>query len=57
MRLLASDPWRWTDLGLRPGIGDYVAVNVPFGMMLGRIANFINGELWGKPSGLHMVSG
>ncbi|MFT3873698.1 MAG: prolipoprotein diacylglyceryl transferase [Nocardioides sp.] len=29
---------------------DYVAVNVPFGMMLGRIANFINGELWGKPS-------
>lgn len=31
-------------------VGDYVMVNVPFGMMLGRIANFINGELWGKPS-------
>ena len=31
-------------------VGDYVVVNVPFGMMLGRIANFINGELWGKPS-------
>ena len=31
-------------------VGDYVAVNVPFGMMLGRIANFVNGELWGKPS-------
>ncbi len=27
---------------------DYVAVNVPVGMMLGRLANFINGELWGR---------
>ena len=31
-------------------LGDYVVVNVPFGMMFGRIANFINGELWGRPS-------
>ena len=31
---------------------DYIAVNVPFGMMFGRIANFINGELWGRPSDL-----
>ena len=29
---------------------DYVAVNVPFGMLFGRIANFINGELWGRPT-------
>ena len=29
---------------------DYIAVNVPFGMLFGRIANFINGELWGRPS-------
>ena len=29
---------------------DYIAVNVPVGMMLGRLANFINGELWGRPS-------
>lgn len=29
---------------------DYIAVNVPFGMFFGRIANFINGELWGRPS-------
>jgi phosphatidylglycerol:prolipoprotein diacylglycerol transferase len=28
---------------------DYIAVNVPFGMFFGRIANFINGELWGRP--------
>ena len=27
---------------------DYVAVNVPFGYMLGRLANFTNGELWGR---------
>ena len=29
---------------------DYIAVNVGFGMLFGRIANFVNGELWGKPS-------
>jgi phosphatidylglycerol:prolipoprotein diacylglycerol transferase len=29
---------------------DYIAVNVGFGMLFGRIANFINGELWGRPS-------
>ena len=28
---------------------DYIAVNVGFGMLLGRLANFINGELWGRP--------
>lgn len=27
---------------------DYVSVNVPVGYMLGRIANFINGELYGR---------
>jgi phosphatidylglycerol---prolipoprotein diacylglyceryl transferase len=29
---------------------DYIAVNVPFGMFLGRMANFVNGELWGRTS-------
>ncbi|TRD11170.1 prolipoprotein diacylglyceryl transferase [Erythrobacter insulae] len=29
---------------------DYIAVNVPMGMMLGRLANFNNGELWGRAS-------
>ncbi|MCH2488001.1 MAG: prolipoprotein diacylglyceryl transferase [Erythrobacter sp.] len=28
---------------------DYIAVCVPFGMMFGRMANFVNGELWGRP--------
>jgi phosphatidylglycerol:prolipoprotein diacylglycerol transferase len=30
-------------------ICDYVSVNVPMAYMLGRFANFINGELWGRP--------
>jgi phosphatidylglycerol---prolipoprotein diacylglyceryl transferase len=31
-------------------IGDQLAAVVPIGLFFGRIANFINGELWGKPS-------
>ena len=27
---------------------DYVSVNIGFGMLFGRLANFINGELWGR---------
>lgn len=27
---------------------DYIAVCVPFGMLFGRLANFVNGELWGR---------
>ena len=30
------------------GFGDRVAVAAPIGLGLGRIANFINGELWGR---------
>ncbi|PIQ26418.1 prolipoprotein diacylglyceryl transferase [bacterium (Candidatus Blackallbacteria) CG17_big_fil_post_rev_8_21_14_2_50_48_46] len=30
---------------------DIVAVPAPLGLGLGRIGNFINGELWGKPTG------
>lgn len=32
-------------------VADYVAVCVPFGMMFGRLANFVNGELWGRVAG------
>lgn len=35
------DPWYFADR---------VAVPVPIGLFLGRIANFINGELWGRPA-------
>jgi len=31
---------------------DYVACATPFGLILVRAANFINGELWGRPTGL-----
>lgn len=27
---------------------DYMSVNIGFGMLLGRLANFVNGELWGR---------
>jgi phosphatidylglycerol:prolipoprotein diacylglycerol transferase len=31
-------------------IGDAVAAAAPIGIFFGRVANFINGELWGRPS-------
>jgi len=31
-------------------VHDYVAACVPFGLFFGRLANFVNGELWGKPA-------
>jgi phosphatidylglycerol:prolipoprotein diacylglycerol transferase len=31
-------------------VHDYVACAVPFGLFFGRLANFINGELWGRPA-------
>lgn len=33
-------------------LGDLVAACVPIGLLFGRIANFINGELWGRPTDL-----
>jgi phosphatidylglycerol---prolipoprotein diacylglyceryl transferase len=32
-------------------VGDFIAVSVPFGMLFGRLANFVNGELWGRVAG------
>ncbi len=29
---------------------DYAAVVTPLGLLLGRLANFMNGELWGRPT-------
>lgn len=31
-------------------VHDYIAMCVPFGLFFGRLANFINGELWGRPT-------
>lgn len=33
-------------------IHDYVACCVPFGLFFGRLANFVNGELWGRVTGV-----
>ncbi|MEX0349025.1 MAG: prolipoprotein diacylglyceryl transferase [Paracoccaceae bacterium] len=33
-------------------LGDLIAHTVPPGLLLGRLANFINAELWGRPSEL-----
>ena len=33
-------------------IHDYVACCVPFGLLFGRLANFVNAELWGAPTGV-----
>ncbi len=39
--------------GLRLGnIADILAIAVPPGLLLGRLANFVNAELWGRPSDL-----
>lgn len=31
-------------------VGDYIACCAPIGQFLGRLANFVNGELWGRPT-------
>jgi phosphatidylglycerol:prolipoprotein diacylglycerol transferase len=33
-------------------MADLVAFSVPWGLLLGRLANFINAELWGRPTDL-----
>jgi len=38
-------------LGVSPwGVMDFVAPLAPLGLFFGRIGNFINGELWGRPT-------
>ena len=49
--VIAATAWfaRRTGLGF-PATMDFVAPLVPPGLFAGRIANFINGELWGRPT-------
>lgn len=42
---------RSTKIGFFP-LTDFIAPMVPIGLFTGRIGNFINGELWGKPTEL-----
>jgi len=36
----------------RIGVADLIAHTVPPGLLLGRLANFVNAELWGRPTDL-----
>ena len=36
--------------GLPFAISDFIAPMIPLGLGFGRLGNFINGELWGRPS-------
>lgn len=43
--------WFWKKYKINPfKISDLAAISIPVGLGLGRVANFINGELWGKPT-------
>ena len=42
---------RWLD------VTDFVAPLVPLGLGAGRLGNFINGELWGRPTGVDVGHG
>lgn len=35
-----------------PSMGDLLAVATPLGLALGRLSNFVNAELWGRPTDL-----
>ena len=53
--VLAAIAWvSWRDKLSFIRLADYISVNVGFGMFFGRIANFINGELWGRPVESHV---
>jgi len=49
--ILACFGFGWANKvsGLR--VLDHVATVAPWGLLFGRLANFINGELWGRPTG------
>ncbi len=44
--LLLAKKWKLSPLKL----GDFIAPLVPIGLGAGRMGNFINGELWGRPT-------
>ena len=50
--LLALGVFAWRNKLDLLRLGDVVAAATPIGLFFGRIANFINGELWGRPTSL-----
>ncbi|MEY8837865.1 prolipoprotein diacylglyceryl transferase, partial [Cribrihabitans sp. XS_ASV171] len=50
--VVATLIWARRNNVARLAISDLVAHTVPPGLLLGRLANFVNAELWGRPSDL-----
>ena len=50
--ILAGLIYTWRHSIPRLGAADIMALGVPPGLLLGRLANFINAELWGRPTTL-----
>ncbi|WP_299503991.1 prolipoprotein diacylglyceryl transferase [uncultured Roseobacter sp.] len=50
--ILAGLIYTWRHSIPRLSAADIMALGVPPGLLLGRIANFINAELWGRPTDL-----
>ncbi|MEO1563588.1 MAG: prolipoprotein diacylglyceryl transferase [Pseudomonadota bacterium] len=49
--VIIAGAWFCKRRGINPWqIGDAIAISATFGLFLGRIANFVNGELWGRPT-------
>lgn len=48
--LIAIAGFAWRNKINALALGDLVAAATPIGLFFGRIANFINGELWGRPT-------
>ncbi|MBL4806340.1 MAG: prolipoprotein diacylglyceryl transferase [Rhodobacteraceae bacterium] len=48
--IIAALLFSWRNKLSYLSVGDAVAAGAPLGLLFGRIANFINGELWGRPS-------
>lgn len=44
--------WSWRQGAAWLSVADVLCMATPVGLLLGRIANFINGELWGRPTDL-----
>jgi phosphatidylglycerol---prolipoprotein diacylglyceryl transferase len=48
--VVAAWIFTWRQKVPRLAASDAIALGVPVGLMLGRLANFINAELWGRPT-------
>ncbi|MGD9295733.1 MAG: prolipoprotein diacylglyceryl transferase [Roseobacter sp.] len=50
--IAAAWMYTWRHQIYRLGAADVIALGVPPGLLLGRLANFVNAELWGRPTTL-----